>query len=173
MRTIRLLAAITADDPTAAFTLISDFARYPAMAQDVHLVLTHPAQIHGEARNSDWKVNFRRGIMSWNEWEVVDHERLRIEFGQTDGDFEDFRGSWQLTSIRGGVEVLFEVTYDFGIESLAGIMDPIAERVIKRAIRSVLGELFGDISVLEGGEALVDLIGPVSHSGAVIKIGGS
>ena len=30
--------------------------------------------------------------------------------------------------------MLFEVTYDFGIESMAGILDPIAERVIKRVV---------------------------------------
>lgn len=173
MRTIRLLVTIATDDPTAAFTLISDFTRYPAMAQDVHSVITHPSRCPGEPRNSDWKVNFRRGVMSWNEWEVVDRERLHIEFCQTDGDFDDFRGSWQLTPTGDIVDILFEVTYDFGIESLVGIMDPIAERVIKRAICSVLTELFGDISVIEGGAALADLVEPVPRSDTVAGMRGS
>jgi ribosome-associated toxin RatA of RatAB toxin-antitoxin module len=172
MRTIHLRAAIATDDPAAAFTLISDFTRYPSISPDVHLVLTHPARVDGEARNSDWEVNFRRGIMRWNEWETVDHERLRIEFAQTDGDFEDFQGSWQLTPTRGGAEVLFEVTYDFGIESLVGIMDPIAERVIKRTICSVLAELFGGISVIEGGAALADLAEPAPSAAAATTTGG-
>lgn len=60
-----------------------------------------------------------------------------------------------------GAEVLFEVTYDFGIESLVGIMDPIAERVITRAVCAVLSGLFRDIRVLEGAEALTDLAGPI------------
>jgi ribosome-associated toxin RatA of RatAB toxin-antitoxin module len=95
--------------------------------------------------------------MRWNEWESVDADRLRIEFDQTDGDFAEFHGFWQFSPEIGGCEVLFEVSYDFGIESLAGIMDPIAERVVKRVINTVLTELFGDVEVLVGGEALVDL----------------
>jgi ribosome-associated toxin RatA of RatAB toxin-antitoxin module len=167
MRSIYLIVAVATDDPAAAFALISDFTRYPAIAEDVHLVRTHPARVDGGPRDSDWEVNFRRGVMSWNEWEAVDPERLRIDFGQTDGDFEEFQGSWQFTPTVGGVEIRFEVTYDFGIESLVGIMDPIAERVIKRAIRAVLAESFGDISVIAGGAALADLHDPAPPVSAI------
>jgi hypothetical protein len=36
-------------------------------------------------------------------------------------------------------------------------MDPIAERVVKRVVCSVLSGLFGEITVVRGGEALTDL----------------
>ena len=104
-----------------------------------------------------WVVNFRRGLMRWHEEETVDADALRIDFDQTDGDFAEFHGSWQLTPVLGGAQVMFDVTYDFGIESMAGLMDPIAERVIKRVVCSVLSALFGDVTVTEGGEALADL----------------
>jgi len=45
------------------------------------------------------------------------------------------------------------------IDSLAGIMDPIAERVITRVVCSVLAELFGETTILDGGQALADLPG--------------
>lgn len=153
MRSIHLCVDITTDDAATAFGQIADFTRFPSMAEDVHAVETVP----GTPRHSDWEVNFRRGIMRWTEAESVDDRRLRIDFDQTDGDFEEFRGSWQLAPGPLGAQVRFEVTYDFGIESLVGIMDPIAERVIKRAICSVLAGLFTTISVREGGEALHDL----------------
>ncbi|MEU9622771.1 MULTISPECIES: SRPBCC family protein [unclassified Streptomyces] len=159
MRSIHLLVALDAENPSAAFGTIADFTRFADIAEDIHVVETHPPATPDAPRDSDWEVNFRRGIMRWNEAETLDPERLRIEFDQTDGDFEEFRGSWQLTPAGSGIEVRFEVTYDFGIESLVGIMDPIAERVIKRAICSVLEGLFGSITVLEGGEALTDLPG--------------
>ncbi|GGT11574.1 hypothetical protein GCM10010207_08100 [Streptomyces atratus] len=154
--------ALDAENPSAAFGTIADFTRFADIAEDIHVVETHPPATPDTPRDSDWEVNFRRGIMRWNEAETLDPERLRIEFDQTDGDFEEFRGSWQLAPAGSGsgTEVRFEVTYDFGIESLVGIMDPIAERVIKRAICSVLEGLFGSITVLEGGEALTDLPGP-------------
>lgn len=159
MRSIHLLVALDTENPSAAFETIADFTRFADIAEDIHVVETHRPTAPDAPRDSDWEVNFRRGIMRWNEAEILDPEKLRIEFDQTDGDFEEFRGSWQLTPAGSGIEVRFEVTYDFGIESLVGIMDPIAERVIKRAICSVLEGLFGSITVLEGGEALTDLPG--------------
>ncbi|MER8088127.1 SRPBCC family protein [Streptomyces sp. NPDC094048] len=160
MRSIHLLVALDTENPSAAFETIADFTRFADIAEDIHVVETHGPTAPDAPRDSDWEVNFRRGIMRWNEAEILDPEKLRIEFDQTDGDFEEFRGSWQLTPAGSGIEVRFEVTYDFGIESLVGIMDPIAERVIKRAICAVLEGLFGSITVLEGGEALTDLPGP-------------
>jgi ribosome-associated toxin RatA of RatAB toxin-antitoxin module len=165
MRTISLRAGIGTDQPAAAFAAIAEFERFPLLAEDVHFVETHPGSTSAAIRDSDWEVNFRRGIMRWNEREAVNAAALRIDFDQTDGDFEEFHGSWQLIPASGGIDVLFAVTYDFGIESLAGIMDPIAERVMKRAVCRVLVALFGDISVLEGGAALTDLGGPPNIPG--------
>jgi ribosome-associated toxin RatA of RatAB toxin-antitoxin module len=159
MRTVRLRTGYVTEDVERDFQRVTDFGLFPTLADDVRAVEVHPAPSPDMPRDSDWEVNFRRGVMRWNEWESVDVARLRVEFDQTDGDFAEFHGSWQLDPVIGGCEVLFEVTYDFGIESLAGIMDPIAERVVKRVICSVLTELFGEIQVLEGGEALVDLAG--------------
>ena len=163
MRTVMLRCRFDTEDVHRDFQRVADFCLFPSLAEDVRAVEVHPAPSAEVPRDSDWEVNFRRGVMRWNEWESIDVDRLRIEFDQTSGDFEDFHGFWQLSAVAGGCEVLFEVTYDFGIESLAGIMDPIAERVVKRVICSVLSGLFGDIQVLEGGEALVDLAGMASR----------
>ena len=152
-----LRSRFATEDVHRDFQRVADFGLFPSLADDVRSVEVHPAPSPDVPRDSDWEVNFRRGVMRWNEWESVDTDRLRIEFDQTDGDFAEFHGFWQFTPRVGACEVLFEVSYDFGIESLAGIMDPIAERVVKRVINSVLTELFSDVEVLEGGEALVDL----------------
>jgi polyketide cyclase/dehydrase/lipid transport protein len=157
MRTVSLRIRIPTADAPVALARIADFARFPALADDVRSVHVHPVPAPGLPRNTDWEVNFRRGVMRWNEWEHIRADRLRIEFGQIDGDFAEFHGFWWIEPAAAGCDVHFGVTYDFGIESLAGLMDPIAERVIKRVITSVLSELFGAIEVLEGGEALVDL----------------
>lgn len=168
MRTIGLVVHVETVDIRKAFDQISDFGRYPVIAPDVHAVEMRPPAEPGGPRESDWEVNFRRGIMRWTEHEFVDADRLTIEFDQTDGDFEAFRGHWALTPSGHGCEVFFEVTYDFGIESLAGIMDPIAERVIKRVVCAVLVDLFGEITVRSGGAALTDLAGQETLSGVHI-----
>jgi hypothetical protein len=150
MRATSISVRIRTDDVPGACASIADFGRFPALADDVRDV----AQFDG---CSQWTVNFRRGLMRWHETDVVDTAALRITFEQTEGDFAEFSGSWQLTPVIGGARVDFAVSWDFGIESMAGIMDPIAERVIKRVVLAVLSGLFGDVTVLAGGEALTDL----------------
>jgi ribosome-associated toxin RatA of RatAB toxin-antitoxin module len=149
MRKVALTVHTAARDARAALARIAEFERYPELAADVRHVAAH-------GDRTDWVVNFRRGPMRWTETETVDPARLRIDFAQTEGDFASFAGSWQLIPGIGGCVVRFEVGYDFGIESLAGLMDPIAERVIKRVVCDVLAALFGATSVLDGGEALAD-----------------
>lgn len=161
MRTTSLRIRVPGYDVYAAFRALANFERFGELAADVRTVVTHPVLSLGQSsvRASDWVVHFRRGLMRWNEWETVDADRLRIDFRQTEGDFAELHGFWQLAETGNdpaGFEVAFEITYDFGIESLAGITDPIAERVITRVICSVLTGLFGEITVLSGGDALVD-----------------
>lgn len=157
MRSIYLHAVVPTDDADLVFKQITDFARYPSVSSDVRYVETHHTAAVGQAQQTDWEVNFRRGIMRWTEREYLDRERLHVRFCQVSGDFDDFHGSWQLTRVGSSCDVQFRVTYDFGIESLAGIMDPLAERVIKRAICTVLADIVGEVTVLEGGAALTDL----------------
>jgi hypothetical protein len=171
MRTVGLRVRFRSGDVRRDFDRITEFGAFPSLAEDVRAVEVHPAPAAGVPRDSDWAVNFRRGVMRWNEWESVDPERLRIEFDQTEGDFAEFRGSWRLTPVPEGCEVVFEVGYDFGIDSLAGIMDPIAERVVKRVVCSVLSGLFGQITVLEGGEALADLAGVDMRQSVAARVG--
>jgi ribosome-associated toxin RatA of RatAB toxin-antitoxin module len=150
MRATSISVRIRTDDVPGALAAIADFGRFPSLAEDVRAVAV-------DADGSQWTVNFRRGLMRWHETEVVDQEALRITFEQTSGDFAEFHGSWQLTPVIGGARVEFAVTWDFGIDSMAGLMDPIAERVIKRVVVSALSGLFGEITILAGGEALTDL----------------
>lgn len=171
MRSIYLHAVVPTDDADLVFKQITDFAHYPAVAPDVRSVAIHPAPAAGQEQHTDWEVNFRRGIMRWTEREDIDHERLHVEFSQIDGDFDDFRGSWQLTPTASGCGAEFRVTYDFGVESLAGIMDPLAERVIKRVICAVLADVVGNVTVLEGGAALTDLGELPDSSGIRIMTG--
>jgi Polyketide cyclase / dehydrase and lipid transport len=150
MRATSISIRIRTDDVPGALAEIADFGRFPSLADDVR-------EVTRDAGGSQWTVNFRRGLMRWHEIDAVDAAALRISFEQTEGDFAAFAGAWRLSPVIGGARVDFEIAWDFGIESMAGIMDPIAERVIKRVVCDVLSGLFGEITVLAGGEALTDL----------------
>ncbi|HEX2130060.1 MAG TPA: SRPBCC family protein [Actinophytocola sp.] len=144
MRNVALTVRIPVRDARAALTRIAEFDRYPTLATDVREVRSRPG-------GSDWVVHFRRGLLRWTERDTVEHGRLRIGFEQVTGDFATFSGCWQLVPGLRGCVVRFTAAWDFGIDSMAGIMDPIAERVIKRVVCDVLTGLFGPTTVLEGG----------------------
>ncbi|MET9225637.1 SRPBCC family protein [Lentzea sp. NPDC003310] len=141
MRSIELRATVPACAPADAFDRLSDFSRFPELCQEIRSITQHP----GEPRRTDWSVEFRQGLLSWTEREVFDHENLCVEFDQIDGDFADFRGTWRVAASGDGSEIVFEVTYDFGIESLAGAMDPIAERLLLRVVGDILDGLFDGV----------------------------
>ncbi|MFD8102194.1 type II toxin-antitoxin system RatA family toxin [Nocardia fluminea] len=146
MRTIEIslrTRSVSADD---TFALIKEFDRYPDLVDEVRRV-TVRERSDGHL-TSDWEVYFRNGPLRWEEVDYIEEERLRILFEQLSGDFQAFRGSWQVTPEGGGAVVTFEATFDFGIPSLAGVLEPIAAKVLKEGIAVVVYRLLGGVDVI-------------------------
>lgn len=148
MRSVTLRALVPFTDPDACFRRIGDFERYPELVDVVRSVAVHPPEPGGR-EYSDWEVYFRNGILRWSEADRKDGAARLITFEQTDGDFDSFRGSWVVTAAGAECAVTFETEFDFGIPSLAGILEPIAERVFKETIARVLAGLFGTVRVVD------------------------
>jgi ribosome-associated toxin RatA of RatAB toxin-antitoxin module len=149
MRNVKLSARV-AVDTGPCFDRISAFARYPEYVNVIRAVTVYPADVDGNER-SDWEVYFRNGILRWTEQDALDRTAQRITFQQIDGDFDHFAGQWTVTKDAAGpgrCVVTFDSDFDFGIPSLAGILDPVAERVFKETIARVLAGLFGEIEVI-------------------------
>ncbi|GGV28910.1 type II toxin-antitoxin system RatA family toxin [Streptomyces griseoflavus] len=128
--------------PGEAYDRIRDFARYPELVDAVREVTVRPGPPGGPVE-SDWEVDFRNGVLAWSEEDVFDDGRLTIAFTQTDGDFEEFHGRWEVRAHGTGCLVRFTAEFDFGLPSLAGIIDPVAERVLCENIRLILDALLG------------------------------
>jgi ribosome-associated toxin RatA of RatAB toxin-antitoxin module len=148
MREVRLRVRVAGASAGECFDRIADFARYPDLVDVVRAVTVHPVAA-GEPESSDWEVYFRNGILRWSETDEPDRSRLLIGFAQIDGDFEEFTGGWRIEPVAGGCDVHFGAEFDFGIPSLAGILDPVAERVFKETIARVLAGLFDRVEVLD------------------------
>ena len=153
MRNVQLAIDLPGDDPDSVFAAVRDFGRFPSLAPAVRAVTP------GDG-SSDWEVYFRNGVLCWTETDRADATTRTIEFVQEDGDFESFGGTWSVTAADGGSRVGFTVDFDFGIPSLKGILDPVAERVIKETISLVVLGLFPGGSVVDDPkltERLADL----------------
>ncbi|MFJ2609210.1 type II toxin-antitoxin system RatA family toxin [Streptomyces sp. NPDC091279] len=89
---------------------------------------------------SSWRVLLNGSELTWDERDVFTPMR-RIDFDQTDGDLEVFRGFWELQEIPGGVRVVLEIEFDIGIPSLAEVLDPIGIQAIESNSRSMLAAI--------------------------------
>lgn len=153
MRSVQLRVRAEGTSADVAFDRISDFATYPQMVDVVRSVTVHPRCPDG-AVPSDWAVYFRNGILRWSELDRIDPGQLTITFDQTSGDFESFAGVWQVLPAGAGCEIRFDAEFDFGIPSLAGILDPIAARVLTETIAAVLAGLLGSVEVVSDSAAM-------------------
>lgn len=162
MRSVQLVIDLPGSEPGAVFTAVREFGRFPDLAPAVRSVEPHEG-------GSDWEVYFRNGILRWTETDRADEEARTIDFAQTDGDFESFSGRWHVLANDEGARLDFTTDFDFGIPSLTGILDPVAERVIKETIGLIVLGLFPDAEVVGDSrlaDRLASLAGPAPAGAA-------
>ncbi|WP_018252059.1 type II toxin-antitoxin system RatA family toxin [Salinispora mooreana] len=161
MRHVHLSAHIPATTPQDVFDGVVRFDRYPDLAPHVQSTVVHQSVPHPTGQSS-WELHFRSGLLRWTEQERFLRDELRIEFTQTDGDFDSFTGAWQLTGGPDGTDLGFDADFDFGIPSLEGILDPIAERVIRETVAWVVIKMF------EGARLADDVIPATARPAPVV-----
>lgn len=147
MRSMEIALTSTAADADLAYRRISEFERYPELVDEVRSVVVR-ADDSGEPLVSDWEIYFRNGPLRWSEVDYFQPTLRRIVFEQVSGDFEVFRGSWQVDARPDGCAVHFEATFDFGIPSLAGVLEPVATKVLKEGIATIVHRLLGTAEVV-------------------------
>lgn len=144
MRHVEVRAFLPDTEPAPVFDRLIEFERYPDLVEVVKSVeiLDRPAT---GPMVSSWQVYFRSGVLAWTESDWLNRDDWSIEFHQDEGDFDVFDGVWRLLPGPDGVEVVFAADFDFGVPSLAGIIDPVAARVLAETIQLVLRGLFVDV----------------------------
>jgi ribosome-associated toxin RatA of RatAB toxin-antitoxin module len=148
MRSLTLTVRSARISADMAYDRIRHFETYPDLVDEVRSVVIH-AHDRGGPITSDWEVYFRNGPLRWSEVDYFQKQQRKIIFEQTTGDFDVFRGSWTVEPLDVGCEVIFSTTFDFGIPSLAGILEPIAVKVLKEGIALVLHRLLEDAVIVD------------------------
>jgi len=127
---------------------VGRWERYPELAPHVESTTVHATHPDPNC-SSSWELHFRSGLLRWTERDEFHIDALEIRFEQTDGDFDSFQGTWRLAQRGPDVAVCFTAEFDFGIPSLEGILDPIAERVIRETVAWAVTGMFPDSEVLD------------------------
>jgi ribosome-associated toxin RatA of RatAB toxin-antitoxin module len=141
MRHVELDAVVLGENARTVFESVARFDRFPKLAPHVSSTTVH-GTLPDAKGSSSWELHFRSGLLRWTEEDRFLQDELEIRFEQEDGDFDVFEGTWALSQEGENVVVHFEVDFDFGIPSLEGILDPIAERVIKETVAWAVTGLF-------------------------------
>lgn len=159
MRKVILDAVIFGERAETVFENVLQFRLYPELSPHVQSTTVYESRPNPTG-SSSWELLFRSGLLQWSETERYLKEKLRVEFEQTEGDFDEFSGFWTFVQDGDDCVLHFECDFDFGIDSLAGILDPIAERVIKETVAWAIVGLHEKVRL--GGD--LELV-PVSDGG--------
>ncbi|MFF2775585.1 SRPBCC family protein [Streptomyces sp. NPDC058052] len=147
MRHVEIKVLVPAQEARTVFESIIRWERYPDLAPHVHTTTVH-GTLPSDDCSSSWELHFRSGLLRWTERDEFSLEDLTARFEQIDGDFDSFEGVWTLRQEGADVAVDFEADFDFGIPSLEGILDPIAERVIKESVAWAVTGMFPGTKLL-------------------------
>jgi ribosome-associated toxin RatA of RatAB toxin-antitoxin module len=164
MRHVEIHALIPDARAEDVFDTISDFRRYPDLVEVVRAV-TVTTRDDG-ALLSTWEVFFRNGILKWTEVDWLYRDDLKIDFVQLEGDFDELSGGWVFEQRDDGVGIVFFNDFDFGIPSLASIIDPVAERVLTETMQLIMTRLFAQATFPGRGPARTGAAPTPAPSGA-------
>jgi len=141
MRHVEIHAFIPNEKATRVFDVLADFKLYERLVDVVHSVdVTH----QNEITHSSWVVEFGIGFLRWVEEDWFRRDELQLDFNQLEGDFDEFYGGWKFRPENEGVRASLIVDFDFGVPSLASIVEPVAERVLTDVTKQILRSLFGE-----------------------------
>ncbi|MDT0438261.1 MULTISPECIES: type II toxin-antitoxin system RatA family toxin [Streptomyces] len=149
MRHVLLEALVPGAKAEDVLHAVRRWERYPELAPHVQSTTVHATYPEPDCTSS-WELHFRSGLLRWTERDEFLVDALEIRFEQTEGDFDTFRGTWSLVQHDDDVRVRFEADFDFGIPSLEGILDPIAERVVKETVAWAVAGMHPGTEILGG-----------------------
>ncbi|RDG38086.1 type II toxin-antitoxin system RatA family toxin [Streptomyces corynorhini] len=155
MQTVRIEAFVLGRPATEVYETVVDFTRYPELVETVREVVAEPTAEDGSVI-THWAVNFRNGVLRWSELDTFDRPNLVSNFTQTTGDFDVFEGSWTVRQEGGDAFVVFHAEFDFGVPTLASIIDPVAIRVLTESMQDILLGLFDNAVKFTYPERAVD-----------------
>ncbi|WP_433684885.1 type II toxin-antitoxin system RatA family toxin [Nocardia sp. CA-119907] len=92
----------------------------------------------GPRRTSSWVVELKGSEMEWEQEDLIDAERHRIEFRQTDGDLQSYHGYWQLHEDGAGGELELNVEFDIGLPLVAEMIHPAIATALEGYANSIV-----------------------------------
>ncbi len=132
--------SIAIDAPAALiYELAKDQERFPQFMPDVESVTV--VERHADRVLTRWKTLIEDAPIEWLEEDRFDDAALRIDYKLLEGDLDTFEGTWTFVAEGSGTVVALDVTYDFGVPTLAELIGPTLEKKVRENAEMMLAAL--------------------------------
>jgi coenzyme Q-binding protein COQ10 len=132
--------SITIDAPAAAiYELAKDQERFPQFMPDVESVTV--VERHADRVLTRWKTLIEDAPIEWLEEDRFDDAALRIDYKLLEGDLDTFEGAWTFVADGSRTRVELDVTYDFGVPTLAELIGPTLQKKVRENAEMMLAAL--------------------------------
>jgi coenzyme Q-binding protein COQ10 len=132
--------SIAIDAPAALiYELAKDQERFPQFMPDVESVTV--VERHDDRVLTRWKTLIEDAPIEWLEEDRFDDVALRIDYKLLEGDLDTFEGAWTFVADPAGTLVTLDVTYDFGVPTLAELIGPTLEKKVRENAEMMLAAL--------------------------------
>ena len=121
------------------YELAKDQERFPDFMPDVELVTV--LERDGARTISRWKTLVEEAPIEWIEEDLFDDGALRVDYRLLEGDLDTFEGSWTFDERDGETFVRLQVTYDFGVPTLAELIGPTLHKKVLENSQMMLASL--------------------------------
>lgn len=143
--TIRVHKTVVGQTPRELFDFVLDvesYSRYMPNVVRVDIVEQSPG-----SRVTHWQTELEGAPLVWTERDTIVPEELRIEFDCVDGDFDLFRGHWEVVTEQGETRIVCELEYDVGIALIEELLGPILKQKITENLHIMLAGLVDRVEV--------------------------
>jgi coenzyme Q-binding protein COQ10 len=132
--------SIVIDAPAGLiYELAKDQERFPQFMPDVESVTV--VERHADRVLTRWKTLIEDAPIEWLEEDRFDDGALRIDYKLLEGDLDTFEGAWTFVADPDGTLVTLDVTYDFGVPTLAELIGPTLEKKVRENAEMMLAAL--------------------------------
>ena len=145
--TVRVEKAVGNNTAEVAFNFVRDVQNYSTLMPNVKCV--DILEENGKLRITHWDTEIEHAPLIWTERDTILPDEFRIEFDCIKGDFDVFRGKWEVVpAVNGGpVRVACELEYSVGIPVIEEIVGPVLRQKIVENLETMLNGLAQGIEV--------------------------
>ena len=144
--TVRVETSVAAGSPEAAFQFVVDVENYSRCMPNVNSVRI--VEHSGGFRVTHWDTEIEGAPLIWSERDSICEESYCIRFECVEGDFDVFRGLWEV--LPGGgpseVRVACELEYSVGIPVIEEVLGPVLRQKIAENLTAMLAGLAAGIA---------------------------